>query len=81
MAIQQPLGVILWRITVRGAYPFPIDMLRYCEAWPSSELETGKIALTLGYRNDGPVDVQISGIGTIGHDRWNSFSWEVVKEA
>jgi hypothetical protein len=69
--------------TVRGAYPFPIDMLRYDRCVPEHETDSCTIAAS-HFRGgtDGPFSVSLAHEcerknWTPTEGRWNSFSWVV----
>jgi len=62
-----------YRVTVEGAFTFPIDMLRYDAAYPASERDSACITAE-GKRQ---VTVRMPNAPTEG--RWNSFAWKVVK--
>ena len=68
---------------VAGACDFPIDMLRYDNAWPRSESETGGLYTALSQRftarKKGIVEVELQSIGRPNGARWNSFGWHVVE--
>jgi hypothetical protein len=64
--------------TVRGRFRFPIDMLRYDEAFPATEIDSGKIhhALEPGCE---PWEVMLARYTETKDDyptfaRWESFS-------
>lgn len=67
------------KITVEGAGQFPIDMLRYDQAFPASEADSAIISQQADQR---VVNLErISGVNipagaTLG--RWASFGWRVV---
>ena len=65
-------------------FPFPIDMLRYDNSYPDSELDSSRIIESLSLRPSererGGVDIR-----SIAHStwtprdaRWRSFGWKVV---
>ena len=68
---------------VAGVFDFPIDMLRYDQAWPRSEAETAKLYsalnLTTQPRNKGFVEVELQCLGQPELLRWRSFMWKVVE--
>lgn len=79
----------LIEFTVRGNGYFPIDMLRYDNAWPASESDSHLIQLDriaagkdewLKPRN---IKLQMASCNGLGPTsaRWNSFTWEVVEVA
>lgn len=59
---------------VSGRGSFPIDMLRYAEAFPASEVDSGKIEA------EGTRTVRVRGLAkpeTVGA-RWSSFCWQIT---
>ena len=68
---------------VAGAFEFPLDMLRYDNAWPRHEGETAKLASAMHLmhspRDKGIVEVELQCIGTPSLGRWESFMWHVTE--
>ena len=71
------------RYSVEGFAPFPVDMLRYDESWPATELDAGVMERLGDHVRHGPGVVAVtvrlatySGEPTGG--RWRSFGWTVV---
>lgn len=64
---------------VRGAFMFPIDMLRYDNSWPRHESESALIGIVDRGENDGPVTIELVTIGNPTPARWESFGWHVVQ--
>lgn len=70
---------------VTGAFPFPIDMLRYDRCTPDRELDSGVIQQTFERQGErGSYSVQVRHEGedkkwepTLG--RWHSFGWKVIQ--
>ena len=69
--------------TVRGSYPFPLDMLRRDECFPATEQDAAKIADTY----DEPslvVEVRLAQYVPLGRRdtvttrRWESRCWKVL---
>lgn len=59
-----------------GSGSFPLDMLRYDNAFPASELDSGRMT------DHGPREVRLSTYSTHGGSdvsklRWISFGWTV----
>lgn len=71
-------------ITVRGSYPFPIDMLRYDCLHPATESDSAKIARTLDPQYDisTPYEIQLTRLAEPKWEptlpRWNSHLWKVT---
>jgi YD repeat-containing protein len=66
--------------TVVGTRPFPIDMLRYDCAWPTSSQDAQKIADTFDWDSRGQmVEIKLSTDYQFApeHRRWESFGWRV----
>lgn len=65
--------------TVRGrigSYTgFPMDMLRYDQAWPATGEDAAKIK-----PSDEPVEIRLHGLSCTP-DRWKSFGWSIVEIA
>jgi hypothetical protein len=78
-----PNYVNITTYTVAGAFNFPIDMLRYDQAWPRSEAETGSLYSAMKMpthpRLRGIVEVELQCLGQPDQERWNSFMWKVVE--
>lgn len=66
----------LHRFVVSGTTPFPIDMLRYDECWPSTSGDVAAI-VTDRHRDNGPLRIELVGIKPPTIGRWRSFSWTV----
>jgi hypothetical protein len=66
------------RYVVRGALPFPLDMLRYDAAWPASEHDSGLIRQSVEHETRGPVEVVIYARRRPTDGRWQSFGWTVL---
>ena len=73
----------LTRYKVKGAFAFPLDMLRYDRSFPANEMETAKIHDTLAMfgqkPNDNVGEVELVTIGHPSIPRWDSFGWAVVE--
>lgn len=65
--------------SVTGHGRFPIDMLRYDQAWPEHETDAGLIE-QIGSPRSGMVAATIDLVAltnpTVG--RWQSFGWDVA---
>lgn len=72
-----------YRYQVTGMTGFPLGMLRYDRAWPTSQHDVSKIALALGIPgNDKHKAGVFHGIGLNSfsmptNERWDSFGWKV----
>lgn len=67
--------------TVRGAWPFPIDMLRYDCCYPATETESGKLTDLLERKTDaGVIELRLATRSERGptHGRWDSHTWQVI---
>lgn len=76
--------------TVTGTYPFPVDMLRYDNAYPAPNSDFSVISMgRLDYREyyrkfreDNPTGLPRFSVRLASHneptkDRWLSFGWSV----
>jgi hypothetical protein len=77
--------------TVRGVWPFPLDMLRHDDSAPASEDDRLVIQRLSGdYAPDAgafkPVDIKLAMVGSWSSfprpntKRWKSFGWTVVDD-
>jgi hypothetical protein len=72
------------RQTFAGRSSFPVDMLRYDNCYPVSELDSNTIASSLrarGFGNDGhefQVTVETTSRFEFTLARWESFGWKPV---
>lgn len=72
----------VWRMTVEGACPFPLDMLRHDQCWPTSSEDAAKIAQTyIGL--DEAIRITVTTTARKGIDpftlpRWRSFGWYCI---
>lgn len=64
--------------TVTGVLPFPVDMVRYDQAWPSSQDDADRVERSIKREIDGPVSVRINSVRAPTIGRWASFGWEVT---
>tara|TARA_Y100000034_G_scaffold129812_1_gene186979 strand:+ start:642 stop:938 length:297 start_codon:yes stop_codon:yes gene_type:complete len=75
--------VEIYTFKVAGAHSFPIDMLRYDQAWPRDESESGLIADKLGDfgtpPSEGVTVVTLQSIHPPTPGRWSSFLWTVTE--
>ena len=68
-----------YRYTVAGIGTFPIDMLRYDQAYPDTEQDSGTIYGTLNRRerpDHGNGTVNLVGLRPPTLGRWQSFGWD-----
>jgi hypothetical protein len=63
------------RFVVEGGGEFPFDMLRYDNAWPATEQDSG---LMPGYEKRRVTLFTITERLTV--KRWESFNWTVVED-
>jgi len=76
--------MIRW-IVVTGRTPFPVDMLRYDQAWPAREADSITISQlnhmhsreTLPEGSEAPC-VRLNTVKVPTLDRWASFGWRVI---
>lgn len=61
---------------VRGQGSFPVDMLRYDQAWPEREEDSGHIASTF-HRVPHSGSIRLTGLDLPTIGRWLSFGWIV----
>jgi hypothetical protein len=69
--------------TVKGVGAFPIDMLRYDQAWPEREgYDSVAISRSLDLTNRHPefVEVRLVTHSKVTPGRWLSFGWQVIKQ-
>lgn len=65
------------RYKVAGPVPFPVDMLRYDEAWPATQEASQTIGS--GERGAGRIEVELCSYKAVPTPaRWKSHQWEVV---
>jgi hypothetical protein len=68
------------RVTVRARMGFPIDMLRYDQAYPSTETDARAIERSVETKEAVTVVVVMDDGGLRPtHGRWASFGCEVLK--
>jgi hypothetical protein len=69
---------IRW-IVVVGRTPFPVDMLRYDQAWPAREIDSIIIS-ERGALPKGAEDrcVRLNTLKVPTLDRWAGFGWKVI---
>ena len=79
-------AVTVKTFTVEGTYPFPVDMLRYDQCWPSRESEDSvqlSEAMMLRKTSDPNrkrrVRLTTNAINRPTVGRWESFGWKVVE--
>jgi hypothetical protein len=68
----------VYHYTVSGTYGFPIDMLRYDEAWPNSEIDSALIVQTANHNSAEAPQIRIVGLRSPTVARWESFGWKVL---
>ena len=66
---------------VEGCGRFPIDMLRYDQAWPQGVFDSEQIEA--GYKINKPYTVNLSRVkyytdDKINENRWQSFGWKII---
>lgn len=61
----------------KGSTPFPLDMLRYDQAYPVSQRDVQKILETFAVRSPEPVSIEVAVQHAKGFtlSRWQSFGW------
>lgn len=66
---------------VRGAFPFPMDMLRYDACWPARECDSHAMGRTFHPETYAEtVWLERYGVGvSLTPDRWQSFGWRIVE--
>jgi hypothetical protein len=77
----------LFRFTVEGSGEFPVDMLRYDSAWPSSESDSYRISAHYGMPDAKACErrkVELKAYGwhkrwEPNQARWRSFGWNVTE--
>jgi len=67
----------VYSYAVRGRGYFPLDMLRYDQAWPVDTLDLAVYTAPLTER----VYIRLRSFHPPTEGRWNSFGWEVIEEA
>lgn len=69
------------RFTVKGRYPFPMDMLRYDSCWPSTGESVAAIHNSITRQGDREQTVTLlTDMVGITPDRWRSFGWTVTSQ-
>ncbi len=73
-------------ITVEGEGPFPIDMLRYDNCTPATEVDARKISRSLGLDAwEKPMQVNLYRFSIEGQRataaRWEGFAWTIVSDS
>lgn len=63
---------------VAGKWAFPIDMLRYDEAWPEHEFDSALIIQTTEHSSVEAVEIKIVSYRPPTVARWASFGWQVL---
>lgn len=64
--------------TVSGTFIFPIDMLRYDQAWLASQADAGEVEASIGGPSSQKRTVRLVGCQVPNLDRWASFGWAVT---
>ncbi len=71
---------------VQGGVSFPLDMLRYDQSWPETEVgDNGSYAIerSVNHESDGPVTIRLRHNGPRDwyptEGRWESFGWKVLE--
>lgn len=73
--------VYLRQFSVRGSWPFPIDMLRYDACWPADETASGALeALTRDKDAVGVIEIELKSNSPSAptRRRWQAHMWHVV---
>ncbi len=65
------------RFAVSGEGGFPIDMLRFDECWPASQVDSTRIAEESVMRRT----VRLRSDKTPNEQRWKSYGWSIVEVA
>lgn len=65
-------------IEVEGRGPFPIDMLRYDQCWPKTEIDSGKITRTFQRSGVFTWTIRLKGTRPPTIDRWESFGCHIA---
>jgi hypothetical protein len=68
--------------TVSGAFPFPVDMLRYDRCMPATERDSYELLHSINREGDKPWRVTLIHQGPMRtwlptNGRWSSFMWSV----
>lgn len=76
--------MVIKSVLVRGAGPFPVDMLRYDGLFPFAQSDAMKIAQSFGPgRETARVEVELNGVKdpewTPTVARWDTFGYKVEK--
>jgi hypothetical protein len=65
-----------YRYIVQGTGPFPVDMLRYDQAWPARE---GEVEATQARGSAlERHEVHVMGLALPTPARWESFGWRIL---
>lgn len=72
-----------FKYVVRGAHPFPVDMLRRDRSFPQSENDAGWITISMSHMKPVPINIILLTLSDRRHwtpetARWKSFGWDVV---
>jgi len=76
------MKVKIYNYRVTGFAPFPVDMLRYDQAYPRHESESYKIVTgnLLTPHPEGVQVIELQGLRYPTEGRWESFGWSVAPE-
>jgi len=72
--------VRLWKYTVTGRGAFPIDMLRFDQAWPHTTTDAYNVGSHLIGDINGRRSVTLLSIQYPTADRWASFDWGLIED-
>ena len=70
----------IYRYIVRGTYPFPVDMLRYDQAFPTDSAEAMTPSPSGMYDSKGRR-VELAGLKPPTALRWASCGWAVDEDS
>lgn len=69
------------KFTVKGRFPFPVDMLRYDSCWPANGESAAAIHHSIARDGDREQSVTLLTWSTgITPARWASFGWTVIEQ-
>lgn len=66
--------------TVEGHTRFPLDMLRYDQCWPKTQVDATNLAYMAQHGAYGFCTITMeTWKGTTTDERWASFGWKVIR--
>lgn len=68
-----------YKFSVRGSVALPIDMLRYDQCWPATEVDAKRAAASIRFETEGSVTIELRGPRRPTLARWESFGWRVIE--